>query len=257
MCYCCCPDDRKVPDKEETYKNLQKELDQTKTDYGDEDDEHAKKNQNYFYMEDKLYDDEELLNMKIIDINFGIHQTKITSGSNKGNISFHPFFYVKLNNKKDIGVIIQYLKIEEQSHNLTHLWEENGVEYLEKNKKKFELEYLNFIKKVSEIDLFIDDWLINYNIYDLQDVQITTLRDLFNKIIPKKGIWLQNKLNPLTHGCIHFCIEAIKNLGIKKKKNQIKEIKERMRKVLDFTKNQKYYQNYCNGFKELFKEIEI
>ena len=90
----------------------------------------------------------------------------------------------------------------------------------------------------------------------MQPVKITTLRDLFNKIIPKKGIWLQNNLKPLSHGCIHFCIEAIKNLGIKKEKDQIQEIKERMRKVLDCTKNQKYYEKYCNGFNELFKEIE-
>lgn len=29
-----------------------------------------------------------------------------------------------------------------------------------------------------------------------------------------------------------------------------------MRNVLDCTKNQKYYENYCKGFNELFKEIE-
>lgn len=250
MCDYCCDCERKFLDKKAS-KKLQNDNDETRTTIFNEYDE-----QNYFLLENKIYDDEELLNMKIIEINFGIHKTEITSGSNIGNISFHPFFFVKLNNPKTIGVIIQYLKIEEKKHNLTHFWEENGVEYLEKKRKNFELEYLNFIKKVSKKDLTIDDWLINYNIFELQTVKITTLRDLFNKIIPKKGIWLQNNLNPLTHGCIHFCIEAIKNLGIKKEKNEIQEIKERMRNVLDCTKNQKYYENYCKGFNELFKEIE-
>ena len=112
MCKCCCDDERKVPD-DETYKNLQNDTDRTRADISDEDDELVKipnllniANHNYFYMENKIYDDEELLNMKIIDIKFGIHKTEITSGSYKGNISFHPFFYVNLHNPKTIGVII-------------------------------------------------------------------------------------------------------------------------------------------------------
>lgn len=171
MCDYCCDCERKCLDKK-TSKKLQNDNDETRTTIFDEYDE-----QNYFLLENKIYDDEELLNMKIIEINFGIHKTEITSGSNIGNISFHPFFFVKLNNPKTIGVIIQYLKIEEKKHNLTHFWEENGVEYLEKKRKNFELEYLNFIKKVSKKDLTIDDWLINYNIFELQTVKITTLRD--------------------------------------------------------------------------------
>ena len=126
---CCGRSEGKVLDKERQ-KKLQYDNDTTINNINTEDDE-----QNYFLLENKIYDDEDLLNMKIIDINFGIHKTEITSGSNIGNISFHPFFYVKLNNPNKIVVIIQYIKIEEKMHNLTHFWEENGVEYLEKKKK--------------------------------------------------------------------------------------------------------------------------
>ena len=42
---------------------------------------------------------------------------------------------MNLKNKNNIGVIIQYLKIKKENLHLTHLWEEDGVEYLEKSKR--------------------------------------------------------------------------------------------------------------------------
>ena len=216
---------------------------------------HEKEESYYFLNPEKnIFDDEELLNMKIIDVSIGIHITKIFSNNNnKGDFSFHPFFYVNLKNINNIGVIIQYIKPKLKNINSTHFFEEDGVEYLEKNNEDFEIEYLNLIKKVSKIDHLINKWLIKYDNFDLGQI---TLREFFNKIIPQKGKWLQKKLNPLKHGCIHFCIDAIKNLGIKKERREILLVKSRMKKVLELTENQKYYKKYVEGFNALFDAIE-
>ena len=64
------------------------------------------------------------------------------------------------------------------------------------------------------------------------------------------------KIIPLKHGCIHFCIEAIKNLKIKNKE-EIQFIKERMKKVLILTERQKYYEKYNEGFNALFDATKI
>ena len=221
------------------------------------DNKNLEDNEEYYYFsrpKENTYSDEELLNMNILEVSLGIHMTKIFGKkSNKGNISFHPFFYVKLKNPKKIGVIVQYLKVPEKFNYLTHLWEEDGVEYLEKSYKDFELEYLQFIRRSSQQDLIIDDWLIKYDNIDLGQIN---LRKFFYKIIPNRGEWLQKKLNPFKHGCIHFCIQAIKNLGVKKEIEEIKLVKERMEKVLDLTRGQKYYQKYKEGFNALFDAIE-
>ena len=218
-----------------------------------------KEKEEYFlFPERNIFDNEELLNMNIIDVSLGIcfdiidgaletYKTKLSSDIFNEYISFHPFFYVRLKNKNNIGVIIQYLKIKEKNLDLTHLWEENGVEYLEKKDEDFELEYLNYIKKVSEKDLIINRWLIKYDIYDLGQI---SLRQFFNKIIPEKGKWLQKYLNTLNHGSIHFCIDAIKNLGIKKDEEEIQLVKERMKKILE---NQ---YEYIFEFNALFNAIE-
>ncbi len=76
---------------------------------------------------------------------------------------------------------------------------------------------------MSKKDLIINNWLIKYDNNDLGQI---TLKEFFNKIIPEKGKWLQKKLIPLKHGCIHFCIEAIKNLKIKKIKKKFNLLKK-------------------------------
>ena len=96
---------------------------------------------------------------------------------------------MNLKNKNNIGVIIQYLKIKKENLHLTHLWEEDGVEYLEKS-KRFWNWIFKFYKKVSKKDLIINNWLIKYDNNDLDQI---TLKEFFNKIIPEKGKWLQKK----------------------------------------------------------------
>ena len=224
------------------------------------DNTNKKDNINYYFRRPikNQFKEEELLKMNIIEINLGIHLTLIENSKNK---SFHPFFFIKLNNPKKIGVIIQYIKLSKEEKKLTHLYEEDGVEYLEISNSDFIKEYTQRIKKISKSDLLVDDWLINYNSCELGNI---TLEQFFNKIIPKKGEWAQKKLNPKTHGCIHFTIESIKKLGIKKDEIEIKPIKERMRKVLDnirleSTNDKKkilLYQKYEEAFNELFKVIK-
>ena len=72
----------------------------------------------YFGWSDKKYTDEELLKMNIYEISIGFHPTKI---SNDELISFHPFFYLKLNNEEEIGLVIQYLKLNEKELINTHM----------------------------------------------------------------------------------------------------------------------------------------
>lgn len=95
------------------------------------------------------FKEEELLKMNIIEINLGIHLILIEKSKNK---SFHPFFFIKLNNPKKIGVIIQYIKLSKEEKKLTHLYEEDGVEYLEISNSDFIKEYTQRIKKISKSD---------------------------------------------------------------------------------------------------------
>ena len=253
MCFCSCDEERKIDNNSK--KKMEKSIDEVITNASF----YIKNTENeelyYFPIPEKNnYDDEELLNMNVIDVSLGIHKTRILANNvNNGNISFHPFFYVNLKNKNNIGVIIQYINSKGNNNKSIHLWEENGVEYLEKNNLDFEIQYLYFIKEVSENDLQINKWLIKYDIIDLGKI---TLRQFFEKIIPVKGIWLQKNLHPLKHGCIHFCIDAIKNLGIKKENEEIESVKERMKNVLKLTENQNYYEKYNEGFNALFDAIE-
>ena len=57
--------------------------------------------------------------------------------------SFHLFFFIELKNELNIGVVVQYLKIEEKEKDKAHIWEDDGVEYLETNIKNFKTQYLN------------------------------------------------------------------------------------------------------------------
>ena len=143
--------------------------------------------------------------------------------------SFHLFFFIELKNELNIGVVVQYLKIEEKEKDKYHLWEDDGVEYLETNIKNFKPQYLNKIYNVIDNSYDIDDWLI---IYDNVDLNYINLKGFFEKTIPEKGKCIQSKLNPKEHGCLHFIIESIKNLGIKKKEAEIKAKKEKIKILL-------------------------
>jgi hypothetical protein len=134
------------------------------------------------------YLDQELLDMSIIEILLGIHLTKISGKSKeKGEKSFHSFFYIKLKNNKNMGVIVQYIVLPKDDINIqTHLVGDNGIEYLEKDWSNFEKEYLYFIQKVSKEDLTVYDWVIKYDKIDLRD--INTLREFFILINPVAGV---------------------------------------------------------------------
>ena len=212
-------------------------------------------NEIYYFQkpENNTFTDEQLLNMPIVKISIGMHMTKIPKKPENENISFHPFFFLELKNRHKIGVIVQYLIIPEEQKHLTHLWEEDGVEYLEKPKSTFSKEYVRMIIKTGTKDLCIDDWLIDYTSLEFGNMN---LRQFFEKIIPIKGEWIQKKLNIKNHACIHFTIESIKNLGIKKDKDEIEPVKERMMKnFLGLAKNQKNYDLFEKGFNQLFNTL--
>jgi hypothetical protein len=115
----------------------------------------------YFGRSGKKYTDEELLKMNIYEISIGFHPTKIL---NNELISFHPFFYLKLDNEEEIGLVIQYLKLNKDELENTHMYE--GIEYLEKDYQMFESELINIFKKIN-VDFIASKYLIPYNITNM------------------------------------------------------------------------------------------
>ena len=101
-----------------------------------------KKLEDYYFgrPEKNEYSDEDLLNMEIQEIIFGIHPTAY--GEDLSQKSFHPFFYLQLNNEdcQDFGVVIHYIHVpQDATKDQIHLYGENGIEFIEKN--------MTFLKK--------------------------------------------------------------------------------------------------------------
>ncbi len=245
---CCCCDDRKSLSDSEEKKIINETTRMEDDSLNSTIDVEKKKddlNEYFFSLSNKKYTDEELLNMDIYEINIGFHPTKIP---NDGSISFHPFFYLKLNNEDEIGLVIQYTKLNPEKSEKTHMYE--GIEYLEKNYKIFEAELINIFKKI-KVNFMASKYLIPYYIANMN------LRDFFQKIMPVQGMWTQNSFNIKNHACIHFCVDALKKLQLKGKKPEIiAEYKKYIFKVIEYGKQSKYYKYYKNGFEQLFNLIK-
>ena len=202
------------------------------------------------------YTNNELLSMNVVEIILGVHPTRYRKDSNL-NKSFHPFFYLKLDNQdiENFGVVVQYLKVPENvNEEPKHLYEENGVEFIEKKYEDFENELKIIFSYAENMNIpNIDNYLIKFNCLDFDRM---TLGDFFRTAIPEKGVWVQNKINPLDRSCFAFCKNTLEAINIrKKKKNSIKEIKNNLKSVIDKAEGAKYYDKYVEGFEILFDSI--
>ena len=205
------------------------------------------------------YSNNDLYSMQIYEIYLCIHPTVyLDKNKNKLEKSFHPFFYLKLitEDSDDFGVVVQYNVIprgakEEQ----IHLFEKDGVEFIEKPFREFENEIkLIFYRGVGHM-IKIEDYTIKYASYQFEN-QKMTLGEFFRKAIPEKGIWLQKYLMGLQKNCFEFCINTINKIGVNKKSERaIEKVKKNIKKIIDAAKDSKYYEKYVQGFENLFNTI--
>ena len=278
MCKCCGCDDENdtsnILSEEQTVKNNKIIIKLSRNNINmlksqkDDDISYSSDFQNFEYeLEEKdfyfarpmknEYTKNDLLSMNVVEIILGVHPTRYWTDSNL-NKSFHPFFYLKLDNEdsEDFGVVVQYLKVPNNviTEKQNHLYEENGVEFIEKKYYDFENELKIIFSYAENMNIpNIDNYLIKFNCFDFDRM---TLGDFFKTSIPEKGIWVQNKINPLDRSCFAFCKNTLEAIKIrKKKKNSIKEIKNNLKSVIDKAKGAKYYEKYVEGFKILFNSI--
>ena len=155
--------------------------------------------------------------MGIGEIILGIHPTIYEKQNEK---SFYPFFYLKLYNPdiENFGVIVQYVFVPKEAREV-HLYEKNGIEFIEKTYDQFETEMkLIFYRGIGVNIVNLNKWIISYRSLEFNQM---TLGNFFHTAIPVKGEYTQDKLKNLKKKCIEFCINAIRNLNLpKKKKNQ-------------------------------------
>ena len=190
--------------------------------------------------------------MGIEEIIFGIHPTIYGERREK---SFHPFFYLRLYNPdiENFGVIVQYAVVPKEAKQV-HLYEKNGIEFIEKTYDDFETEMKLIFHRGIGVDIInLNKWVISYKSLEIPRM---TLEDFFERAIPKKGEYTQDKLKKLKKTCIEFCINVINNLNLPKKKARaINEIKTNMERVLRMAKGAKHYENYVKSFNYLFEVI--
>ena len=209
--------------------------------------------------EKNKYSNNDLYSMQIYEIYLCIHPTLyyLDKINNKIDKSFHPFFYLKLINEDydDFGVVVQYIVLPKNAKNeQIHLFEDDGVEFIEKPYREFENEIkLIFYRGYKRI-IHIDDYSIKY----LAQNQFNnmTFGDFLHKAIPEKGIWLQKYLKGLKKNCFEFCINTINKIGVHKKRQRaIGKVKKNIKKIIDDAKDSKHYEKYLQGFENLFNAI--
>ena len=165
------------------------------------------------------YYDLDLYEMPIEEIIFGIHPTIYKEKDENFENSFHPFFYLRLYNPDSLkfGVIVQYIFVPKNATQI-HLYEENGVEFIEKTYDVFETEMRLIFYRINVTIENLSNWVISYN--SIEFGPNMKLKNFFEKAIPEKGVFTQDKLKGLQKTCIEFCIQTIQNLKLKKKKQQ-------------------------------------
>ena len=105
-----------------------------------------------------------------------------------------------MDNEEEIGLVIQYLKLNEKELINTHMYE--GIEYLEKDYQMFEAELINIFKNI-DVEFIGSKYLIPYNITNMN------LSNFFQKIMLNQNEWTQENFNIKNHACIDFCINAL------------------------------------------------
>lgn len=233
MCGCCNCSRNKVIDDAQRQKDsdgikimnesiIKDFEDQSKNGDGDENnvtlDEKPKIEDYYFGRPEKNeYYYLDLYNMEIEEIILGIHPTIYKDKNEKFENSFHPFFYLRLYNPdlENFGVIVQYIVVPKDAKQI-HLYEENGVEFIEKTYDVFENELRLIFKRINVIITNLSKWVISYKSKEFDSNM--TLKKFFEKSLPAKGEFTQDKLKGLKKKkCIEFCIQTIQNLKLKKK----------------------------------------
>lgn len=202
------------------------------------------------------YSNNELYSMDIEEIYLGIHPTMYKKDNNQYEPSFHPFFYLRLPNEEDelFGVVVQYIVVPKDAKDeQIHLYEEDGVEFIEKSFKEFQDE-IKIIFYTATGDVFnINDYTVRYSSKQFQKM---TLGEFFHRAIPEQGVWLQKYLIKMRKTCFEFCMSTIQKIGVnKKKKKAIEVIRESIKEIIDKSENAKYYDRYVYAFEKLFDEI--
>ena len=211
----------------------------------------------YFQRPEKnIYSNDQLFEMGIEEIILGVLPT-FYKKDNKFEKSFHPFFYLRLENDdiEDFGVIVQYLVVpKDAKSDQIHLYEKDGIEFIEKTYSDFENEFkLIFKHGADEYIMNIRKYIISFSSLQFNRM---TLGQFFELAIPKKGEWVQSNLKGLKKTCFDFCMSAIENVNVKKKKkNSIREVKSNLKKLIEKSKGAKYYDHYNKKFEELFNVI--
>lgn len=133
--------------------------------------------------------------------------------------NFHPFFYLRLYNPyiENFGVIVQYIVVPKDATQI-HLYEINGVEFIEKTYDVFENEMRLIFYRINVAIENLSKRVISYK--SIEFGPNMTLKKFFEKAIPEKGVFTQDKLKGLQKTCIEFCIQTIQNLKLKKKKQK-------------------------------------
>ena len=161
-----------------------------------------------------------------------------------------------LPNEEDesFGVIVQYIVVPKDANDeQIHLYEENGIEFIEKSFKEFQDE-IKLIFYTATGDVFIiNDYTVKYNSKQFQKM---TLGEFFHRAIPEQGVWLQKYLFKMQKTCFEFCMNTIQKIGVnKKKKKAIEVTKKNIKEIIDKSKNAKYYDRYAFAFEQLFDAI--
>ena len=156
--------------------------------------------------------------------------------------------------EEDFGVVVQYIVVpNDAKREQIHLYEPDGVEFIEKSFGDFETETKYIFYHAIEHSININDYIIRYSSKNFENM---TLGEFFQKAIPIKGIWLQRYLIGLRKNCFEFCISTINKFGVqKKKKTSIERIKRNIREIIDTAQDSKHYQRYVEGFENLFRTI--
>lgn len=202
-----------------------------------------------------IYSNNELYSMDINEIYLGIIPTMYKK-DNKFEPSFHPFFYLELPNEENehFGVVVHFIVVpKDAKKEQVHLYEEDGVEFIEKSFDELNNEIkLIFYRATGEV-FNINDYTVKYNSKQFQKM---TLGEFFQKAIPEKGEWLQRYFTGLQKTCFEFCMSTIQRVGVhKKKKKTIEKTKANIRKIIDRARDAKYYDRYVKAFEALFDII--
>jgi hypothetical protein len=156
------------------------------------------------------YYDLDLYVMPIEEIIFGIHPTIYKKKNGDFEKSFHPFFYLRLYNEdsENFGVIVQYIVVPEDADaTQIHLYEKNGVEFIEKTYDVFENEMRLIFYRINVTIENLSKWVISYK--SIEFGPNMTLKNFFEKAIPEKGVFTQDKLKGLQKTCIEFCTKNV------------------------------------------------